>query len=299
MIGVTSLMGMVATLSGLEKFIAASISGEGTPILSLAKVNFLAGEGHKEWEKRKNFTIDDALALEELPHVAGVEVEYGRGVVAKYKNRKAQLIQLAGSNQPLLQVQSINIATGRYFTQSEQEHRRNVVVLGDKAAKSLFPDEDPLGKSIRINGEEYEVIGVFGNRKTIFGGFAENFMVIPYTAFERDFLFHRQELGINVIVEDARYVDEVEESMRALMRMRRRCRWDSRTTSPLFLPGRRRIYQSITDKITLALLVLLDRSDGRRHRRYGDHVGFGHRAHAEIGVRKAIGATRGQITWQF
>jgi putative ABC transport system permease protein len=301
MIGVTSLMGMVATLSGLEKFIAASISNEGTPILSLAKADFFAGEGHKEWEKRKNFTIDDALALEELPHVRGVEVEYGRGVVAKYKNRKAQLIQLAGSNQPLLQVQSINVDRGRYFTQSEQDHRRNVVVLGDKAAKSLFPGEDPLAKPIRINDEEYEVIGVFGNRKTIFGGFSENFMVIPYTAFERDFLFHRQDLGINVIVEGERYIDNVRESMRSLMRMRRKV--------PIGQPDDFAIItseaileftKSITDKVALALVVLssIALMVGGIGVMVIMLVSVTERT-AEIGVRKAIGATRGQITWQF
>jgi len=301
MIGVASLMGMVATLSGLEKFIAASISSDGTQILSLAKADFLAGEGHKEWEKRKNFTIDDALALEELPYVSGVEVEYGRGVVAKYKNRKAQLIQLAGSNQPLLQVQSINVDKGRYFTESEQNRRRSVVVLGDKAAKSLFPDEDPLGKPIRLNGEEYEVIGIFGNRKTIFGGFAENFMVIPYTAFERDFMFRRQELGINVIVESERYVDEVRENMRSLMRMRRKV--------PIGQPDDFAIItteavieftKSITDKIALALVVLssIALMVGGIGVMVIMLVSVTERT-AEIGVRKAIGATRGQITWQF
>ncbi|MDZ7290830.1 MAG: ABC transporter permease [candidate division KSB1 bacterium] len=301
LIGVASLMGMVATLAGLEKFIADSISGGQTPILSLSKVDFLAGEGHKEWEKRKNFTIEDAYALQELPHVSGVEVEYGRSVVVKYKDRKAQFIQLAGSNQPLLQVQSISLAEGRYFTESEELHRRNVVVLGDKAAKSLFPHEDPIGKAIRIQGKEYEVIGVFSNRKTIFGGFAENFMVIPYTSFERDFLWWRQGPEINVIVEDVRYIDQVKEDMRALMRMRRKV--------PLGQPDDFAIIpveavieftQNITDKIALVLVVLssIALMVGGIGVMVIMLVSVTERT-AEIGIRKAIGATRGQITWQF
>jgi hypothetical protein len=95
-------------------------------------------------------------------------------------------------------------------------------VLGDKAAKGLFPDEDPIGKRIRIEQHEYEVIGVFANRKNIFGGFAENFMVIPYTSYERDFRFYRQEVGISVIVDSREYLDEVRENMRSLMRARRK-----------------------------------------------------------------------------
>lgn len=301
MIGVASLMGMVATLSGLEKFIAASITGEDTPILSLQKVNFLAGEGHKEWEKRKNFTTDDAFALATLPNVRGVMIEYGRGTVVKYKDRKSQLIHVAGTNQPFLHVQNINVGEGRYFTQFEEEHRRNVTVLGDKAAQSLFPYEDPVGKLIRIDGKEYEVVGVFGKRKTIFGGFADNFMAIPYTAFERDFLWRRQGPELHVVVESERYIEEVRESMRSLMRMRRKV--------PIGQPDDFAIItseavieftKSITDKVAMALVVLssIALMVGGIGVMVIMLVSVTERT-AEIGVRKAIGATRGQITWQF
>jgi putative ABC transport system permease protein len=301
MIGVTSLMGMVATLSGLEKFIEASISGGETPIVSLQKVDFLAGEGHEEYEKRKNFTIDDAYAIEELPHVRGVMVAYGRGVVVKYKDRKAQLIQLVGTNQPFLYVNNINIGEGRYFTQFEQEHRRNFVVLGEKTAGSLFPNEDPIGKHLRIEGDEYEVIGVFGNRQTIFGGLANNFMVIPYTSFARDFLWWKQGPDIRVIVNSMNDLDRVKEDMRALMRMRRKV--------PLGQPDDFAIItaeavleftQSITDKVALALVVLssIALMVGGIGVMVIMLVSVTERT-AEIGVRKAIGATRGQITWQF
>jgi putative ABC transport system permease protein len=301
MIGVASLMGMVATLSGLEKFIAASISGEGTPILSLQKVNFLAGEGQKEWEKRKNFTTDDAFALAQLPNVRGVMIEYGRGTVVKYKDRKSQLIHVAGTNQPFLHVQNINIGEGRFFTQFEEEHRRNVAVLGDKAAQSLFPFEDPIGKLIRVDGKEYEVVGVFAKRKTIFGGFADNFMAIPYTSFERDYLWRRQGPELHVVVESESHLDDVREDMRSLMRMRRKV--------PIGQPDDFAIItseavieftESITDKIALALVVLssIALMVGGIGVMVIMLVSVTERT-AEIGVRKALGATRSQITWQF
>lgn len=301
LIGVASLLGMVATVSGLNNFIRDSISAENTPILSLQKVNFLAGEGTKEWQKRKNFTIDDVFALEELPHVRGVEVEYQRSVSVKYKERKANLIHMIGSNQPILQIQSMNIAEGRYFTTFEEDHRRKIVAMGAKAANSLFKNEDPIGKNIRIEGKEYKVVGVFADRKTIFGGFAENFMIIPYTAFERDFLFRRQGLEINVIVDDMAYVDEVTENMRALMRMRRKV--------PLGEPDDFAIIsidavieftQNITDKVSLALVVLssIALMVGGIGVMVIMLVSVTERTH-EIGIRKAIGATRGQIVLQF
>jgi len=301
MIGVASLMGMVATLAGLEKFIAQSISGNETPILSLQKVDFFSGEGEKEWEKRKNFTMEDVAALEMLPHVRGVEVEFNRGVSAKYRDKKSRLISLTGSNLPLLHVHSISIAEGRYFTQFEIDHRRNVVVLADKAAKSLFPDEDAIGKKIRINQYEYEVIGVLGRMKTIFGSLAENFMVIPYTSYQRDFLFWKQGPEINVIVEHERYLDEVKDSMRALMRARRK--------TPLAEPDDFAIIaaeavleftKKVTDAVALVLVVLssIALMVGGIGVMVMMLVSVTERTR-EIGIRKAIGATRRAVTWQF
>ncbi len=301
MIGVARKMGMVATLAGLEEFLEQSVSGNDTPILALQKVDVFSGEGHKDWEKRKNFTIEDLYALENLPHVRGVMVVYGEGVVAKYKDRKARLIQLIGTNQPFLHVNSINIGEGRYFSQFEEDHRRNVVVLGDKAALSLFPDEDPVGKLIRVDEEEYEVVGVFAARKTVFGSLADNFMAVPFTSFQRDFLRYRQGPDFRIIVEKMSFLDEAKENVRALMRMRRKV--------PLGQPDDFAVIASeavmeftkkLTDAVALVLVVLssIALMVGGVGVMVIMLVSVTERTR-EIGIRKAIGATRRVVTWQF
>ncbi len=301
MIGISSLMAMVATVSGLNAFIASSMSGKGTPIISLSKIDFLAGESIKEMLKRKSFTISDAEALEGIDHVIGVQVQYGRGMAVRYRDRKAQLISVAGSNLDLLHVQSISVREGRYFTENEIEHRRPYVVLGDKVAGSLFRYEDPLGKNIRIGNREYSVLGVFSDRKTIFGGMSENFLVLPYTTYERDFLLKNEDLGINLIIDHKENIAEVEESVRALMRMRRKV--------PLGEPDDFAVIsadevvkftESITDQVALVLVVLASIAlmIGGIGVMVIMLVSVTERTH-EIGIRKAIGASRGQITWQF
>ena len=301
MIGVASLMGMVATISGLNAFITASISGNETPIITVTRINMLAGDDIRELQRRKPLTLDDAWALKRLPHVRGVAVVYGQGMVVKYKNRKAQLIQVAGSNQPLLHVQNISVDEGRYFTEFEEEHRRRVAVLGHKTARSLFKEEDPIGKFIRINGKEYRVVGVFARRKTIFGGLADNFMVIPYTAFEIDFKFRDQPLEIHVIVDQMKYLDETTENIRGVLRVRRKVppgEPDDFAVIPV--DAAIEFTRSITDQVALVLVVLssIALMVGGIGVMVIMLVSVTERTR-EIGIRKAVGATRAQITWQF
>ena len=301
LIGVASLMGMVATISGLNAFITASISGNQTPIITVQKANLIAGDNIKDLLRRRNLTVDDAMALRRIPYVRGVAVVYGSSVIVKYQNRKAQLIQLAGSNQPLLHVQNISIGEGRYFTEFEEEHRRKVVVLGHKTARSLFKDEDPIGKLIRINGKEYKVVGVLARRKTIFGGLADNFMVIPYTAYERDFKRRHDNLEIHVIVDSMEHLDQVEEDIRATLRVRRGLR-PGQPDDFAIVPVDAAIEftRSITDQVALVLVVLssIALMVGGIGVMVIMLVSVTERTR-EIGIRKAIGATRAQITWQF
>lgn len=301
LIGIASLMGMVATISGLSAFISSSISGGDTPLIWVQKANVLSGEGRKEWLSRKDLEIDDAFAIARLPHVRSVMIAYGRGMVVKYKNRKSQLIQVVGTNQPLLAVQNINMGEGRFFTESEEERRRKVAVLGDKTAKSLFPDEDPIGKMVRIEGKEYQVLGIFAKRKTIFGGLADNLMAIPYTAFERDFMLKEHGLEFHAIIDDMANIDAAEGDIRSLMRMRRKVPPGQPDDFAITTVNAAiEFTESITKQVGLVLIVLssIALMVGGIGVMVIMLVSVTERTR-EIGIRKAIGATRAQITWQF
>lgn len=300
-IGVASLMGMVATLAGLEKFLAQSISGNDTPILSLQKVDFLSGDGHDQWEKRRNFDITDKEALEKLPHVRGVMVVYGDGTVAKYKDRKAQLMQVVGTNQPFLHVNSISVGEGRFFSQFEEDHRRKVAVMTDKSASALFPDEDPIGKFVRLRNEEYQIVGVLAPQKTVFGGVFQNYMVIPYSSYERDFLWRWQGPEFRVIVESKEYLDEAQDNVRALMRMRRKVPLGEPDDFALVTSeAAMELTKKVTDAVALVLVVLASIAlmVGGIGVMVIMLVSVTERTR-EIGIRKAIGATRRAVTWQF
>lgn len=301
LIGVMSLMGMVSTISGLNNFIAESFSAADTPILGLTKIDFTKGEGSEEWLKRRNFKVEDAYAIQELPHVEGVMIKFARNMVVKYKDRKAQLIAVIGSNQEFLKINSLNLAEGRFFTEEEQNKNRKLVVLGDKANKSLFPNEDAIGKPIRIQGKEYVVTGVMESRKTFMGSFAENYVAIPYGAFQRDFQQKWEGPDMNIIVDSYANLDAVEDNVRALMRMRRKVPLNEPDDFAIItVDGMLEFTRSITDNVALVMVVLASIAlmVGGIGVMVIMLVSVTERTH-EIGVRKAIGATRGQITLQF
>jgi putative ABC transport system permease protein len=301
MIGVASLMGMVSTLSGLSDYIDDSLTGGNKALLALSKVDITKGEGTRVWLKRKNFKVEDAEAISKLRYVKGVMIAFARDMVVKYKDRKANLIRVVGSNQELKMIHNINLVEGRYFTQDEQNRGRKKVVLGNKPRYSLFPDEDPLEKQIRINGKEYEVIGVFEKQKSIFGGLVENFVVIPYPAYERDFLQSWEGPELRIIIDNPSHLDEAEDDIRALMRMRRKVPLSEPDDFALFpIDAIVQFTKSLTDQVALVLVVLASIAlmVGGVGVMVIMLVSVTERTH-EIGIRKAIGATRGQITTQF
>ena len=77
--------------------------------------------------------------------------------------------------------------SGRGFSDFEADRRRQVVMLGNAAATTLFPNADPLGKSVRVGRHEFTVIGVFGKRPGILGGNPDEFVVIPITTYDKLF----------------------------------------------------------------------------------------------------------------
>ncbi len=165
-------------------------------VTKMSAVSFSSGKTFQELMMRPNVTSADAAAIERsAASVAVVDMQLGGGgpggqmVRLFYKNQRTPPIAILASTENWPAAVQIPIESGRFFTSGEVERRSRVAVLGQGPAEALFPNADPIGKSVRIGLEAYEVIGVAAKRPSP-GGFnvgADDFAIMPVTTYAKQY----------------------------------------------------------------------------------------------------------------
>ncbi len=179
-IGITSIVGMTSLIRGFDQSLRDSISQLGPNTLMVQKwgaLSFASGKSFLEVARRPNLTMEDARAIErECPSVALVDVWLGAMGTAQsriyYGHEKTKQLAIIGATENWSAVNFAKLEYGRLFIPAEVEHRRTVVLLGNTAWQSLFPNVDPIGKIVRIGSTSFTVIGVLGPRPSP-GGFSD------------------------------------------------------------------------------------------------------------------------------
>ncbi len=302
-IAVATSMGMVAILSGLSQKIRDDIKGGDTQIFSVSRFSHIDDGGGNDDQYHRKLDELDAAALHALPEVGEVEVRYdqGDGHSVEHGNHEARLIFVMGTNLAFQQIQRVDLEFGRFFTEGELNSARPVCVLAEATAKDVFPGEDAIGKNVRISGEEWQVVGVFTKYDSLFGGMFENFAVVPYTSYERRMLSRWESMRFNVFPRTPGQLSDAVGATRAVLRARHHLKPGDPddfaiTTSDAAV--------EFTEKITgpIGLVLVVISSIGLMVGGIGVLiimlVSVTERT-KEIGVRKAIGASRREILWQF
>ena len=173
-IGITAIVGMTSLIRGFDQSLRESISELGPNTIFVAKfsgLSVVSGRDFAELARRPNLTVDDAKAIEKLvPSAGAVDVWLGgAGEVTErvfYRGNRSTPLTVFGATENFAAVNFVKLAYGRFFTRTEVDHRRRVVVLGNTAYEALFAQSgtDPIGKRVRVGGGEYTVIGVLGKR---------------------------------------------------------------------------------------------------------------------------------------
>src|SRR6267378_4079870 len=178
-IGVAVVISVSSIGRGLNDNVREIVTSIGSNVIFAFHLQpFTFGRPTEEMRTRKELTYDDAVAMGDLPHVKAVNAgvryfrpELGVGSFAvKRGDRKAKNTILEGDESSAKDVFDLQIASGRWFGEVDEEHRSPVVLLGSDTTEELFGIENPLGKEVNIEGQLFTVIGVAKPVKSVFGG---------------------------------------------------------------------------------------------------------------------------------
>jgi ABC-type antimicrobial peptide transport system permease subunit len=218
----------------------------------------------------------------------------------KYQGKEMADAQFMGVTPEHLRLVNATLADGRFFTQPDEIHRRDVAVIGDAVVQRFFDHEDPLGKTLLVDGHTLEVIGVFDKFKGVLGDNQDDRSVmVPYSTFKK-LQPNARENFITVLAYPGK-VAQAMDDMRGLLRRRRHVA-ASDPDSFGFGTAESFVRQFRDIMSTVVLVTVVISSIGLLVGGIGVMnimlVSVTERTR-EIGVRKAIGARRSDITWQF
>ncbi len=311
-IGITALISVASILVGLDRDIRAFLNDYGTDTLFVFKFTpgFHFGRLSQEERTRKPLTLEDALAIrEQCPSVRAVTAEVfprvGTGPrplpAARYRSKEVVGIEYTGALSSAEQVYAQRMDRGRFFTEAEDLHRADVAVIGFDLADALFPGEDGVGQSILVDGVSYEVVGVAAHHKGQFfrDESADKSVMVPYRSYRRHNP-NNDEHFLGVLAYPGRKA-AAEDEVRGLLRRRRNVAYEK--PDNFGISSAEQIaneFRQITGAV--ALLIAVISSIGLLVGGVGVMnimlMSVTQRTR-EIGVRRAIGARRRDVIWQF
>ena len=322
-IGITSIVGMTAMIRGFDESLRDMIRAVGPNTIFVQRFGITSFDGGAEIRdlfKRPNLTISDSRALEtQTETIQLVDIQLGAGgpptqrkVFYRTSNTKALVV--LGTSESFAEGTRVPILAGRYFNGTELQYRKNVVVLGNTAYKVLFEPSgiDPIGKLVRVGTERFEIVGVFDKRPSA-GGFnagQDDFVTIPYTAYERVFGLNAVRVGrgqsimpiqIALLPREGVTTETAIADVERVMRIRHGLKLDDPDDFDVMTQDSvLKLWDQISQGTLLALFVIssIALMVGGIGVMAIMSISVTERTR-EIGVRKALGARRPEILFQF
>jgi len=311
-IGIITVMLIASIISGIDVSVKKEVESFGTRSIYISKYNpgIHIGRLSREERMRKELTYDDSVALAGLPtvelSVPFLDITnnfFGQKLLVSGNGKTTAGVALQGTLPEFEKAGTQVISEGRFFSQFESDSRDNVCVIGSKVADDFFPFGSPVNQEIKIGADDFRIVGVLQKREQfLFSGGSDdqnNVIYVPFSVAKK--LKPNADDVYVLAVAKPGMMDEAKDQVRDLLRVRRQVPFTSpdnfgMETSESILDN----FRSITSGLAIAMVVIS--SVGLMVGGIGVMnimlVSVTERTR-EIGVRKAIGARRSDIMWQF
>jgi putative ABC transport system permease protein len=301
------VIAMASAITGINRSITGILESAGPKTFFVYRY-FSGGldvsDGSDElspWRRMPWITTEEAELIRQLPTVRDVNIgEYTNGPVS-FEGVELKSVAMAGMSPSWNLVNGGDILAGRNFTPMEYAAAARVVIINDKLAASLFPRRDPIGKTIKIFGEPFEVIGLHAEAASLFSNADEPRLAIPHTTFTKVADYQKGWMEIAVLPTETATVQDAQDQVTAALRTKRGLRPGQ--ADNFAVVSQDRVLDTF-NKITAAFFIVMIAlsSVGLMVGGVGVvaimMISVTERTR-EIGVRKALGATRREIMFQF
>jgi putative ABC transport system permease protein len=301
-IGIMAVTILQTAIEGINRAFEKSIATIGADVLYVQKFEWFGKEDWEVYRNRKDLTMQQFNYLaENLQTAESISPSSGAGATVTYGDMSSENVMILGTTDEYQRTMGTNIDDGRFFTRRESDGGWPVCVIGYDVKDALFQNTNPIGKTIKVNGYIFKIIGINEKMGSMLGLFSlDNRITIPLNKFFKMF-GNRRQLTFNIKAQNVETMEDTKEEVIGIMK---RARKVPITGKPDFGVNQqeafKQTYESLTGLIktigtAITMLSLIVGSIGIANIMF---VSVKERT-KEIGIRKAIGAKRSTILLQF
>jgi putative ABC transport system permease protein len=190
MIGVASVIAVVTLVNGANTYVTTKFTRYGADVFTVSKTPALItnSEDYEKYQKRKDILYDDYVYVRDnCQRCVGIGAQQTTTAKIVRGTQSITDSSIRGYTWQMPSLQNLDIAEGRGFTQVDEDHASHVAIIGTDVRDNLFPGIDPLGQDLRVDGEQYTVVGVSEKQGSTFGESQDNWVAVPLTAFQKTY----------------------------------------------------------------------------------------------------------------